>query len=205
MIVWPLGQGTPTTTAIERVTAPAVEPITPAEAKAHLRVVGDHDDDLIGSLVNAAVDLLDGEGRLGRAMITQSWAQWFAQSPGRVRLTMGPFQSLTSVEYYDASGTLQSASAGDFEIRKDRDFVTIGPKDGATWPAGQTRADAIKVTYVAGFGDAGDDVPVGIRQALLLVIGHWYENREGVTDLNMRELPMAVEALIDRHRVGWYG
>ena len=205
MIVWPLGQGTPTTTAIERVTAPAVEPITLAEAKAHLRPAGDHDDDYISGLISDAVDMIDGEGVLGRAMITQSWAQWFAQSLGRVRLTMGPFQSLTSVEYYDASGTLQSASASDFEIRKDRDFVTIGPKGGATWPAGQTRADAIKVTYVAGFGDAASDVPPSLRRAILLLIGHWYENREAATEFNLKELPMGVEALIDRHRVGWYG
>ena len=204
-IVWPLGQGQPSVAALERVAAPDAEPVTLAEAKAQARITFDDDDAFVSSLVSAAVDLFDGDGQLGRAIITQTWAQWGPQTQGRVRLLMGPFQSLEAVEYYDADGALQAADVSDFEARKAGDFVTVEPKSGAAWPRTQARQDAIKITYKAGFGDAPSDVPEGILHAILLLVAYWYDNRAAASELNMREAPMAVDALIGRHRVGWYG
>lgn len=204
-ILWPLGQGTPSVAALERTVAPAVQPITLSEVKAQCRVSDTDSDTLLTSLIAAAVDLVDGDGALGRAMITQTWAQWVPLSPARVRLRMGPFQELTGVHYYDADGVLQEATLSDYEIRKAGDFVTVEPKSGFAWPSTQSRGDAIRLTYVAGFGDAASDVPQGIRHALLMLVAHWYENREASTDLNLRDAPMAVDALLNRHRVAWYG
>ena len=204
-IVWPLGQGQPSVAALERVAAPEVEPVTFVEAKSQAKIEHNVDDALVASLVSAAVDLFDADGQLGRAIITQTWAQWGPQTPSRVRLLMGPFQSLEAVQYYDADGVLQAADVADFETRKAGDFVTVEPKPGAAWPRTQARQDAIKITYKAGFGDAAADVPEGIRHAILLLVAYWYENRMAATSLNLRDAPMAVEALIGRHRVGWYG
>lgn len=189
----------------KRITPPAIEPVTLAEAKAHLRVDHDDEDTLIEGIIAAASAHFDGQGVLGRAMITQSWATWVRNSPGVVTLPVGPFQTLTSVEYYDADNSLQTDAVGNYEVRLSGDFVTVQPKAGFAWPGAYSRPDAIKITYVAGFGDAGTDVPASIRQAMLLTIGHWYENREAVTDGTPKELPMAVNALIGVERVGWYG
>ena len=193
------------TTAIERTTAPATALITTAEAKAHLRVDGTDEDTLIDGLVAAVTAHLDGLGVLGRAMVTQSWAQWECQAPGWVRLLVGPFQSLTSVEYYDTDNALQTATLSDFETRLDGDFVIVKPKENYSWPNAYTRADAIKITYVAGFGDAASDVPASIRHAALMLLAHWYENREAVSEGKPVPVPMAVDALLGVERVGWYG
>ena len=187
------------------VTAPAVEPISLSEAKEHLRVDGSDEDTLISGLISAAVSHVDADGVLGRAMISQTWAYWTRSSPGVVTLPMSPFQSLTSVEYYDADNALQSATASDFETRLAGDRVTLRPKSGKVWPPAYTREDAIKITYVAGFGAAATDVPQSIRQALLLLIGHWYESRTAVSEISMKEVPLAVGSLIGCERVGWYG
>jgi len=187
------------------VTPPVASPVSLDEAKAHMRVDGTDSDLTVQRLVSAATDYVDGDGVLGRAMITQTWAQWVPQSPGRVRLVMGPFQSLTSVEYYDADGALQSAVANDFRAEQSRDIVEIVPKENATWPGTQTRPDAIKITYVAGYGDAATDVPEAIRHAILLLAAHWYERREAAGEVSLTDTPMAFDALIGRHRVGWYG
>lgn len=189
----------------KRTTPPSTTPISLIEAKAHVRVDSDDDDTVLTAFIGAAVAHLDGQGVLGRAMVTQSWSQWVSQTPGWVRLTVGPFQSLTSVEYYDTENALQTASLTDFEIRLDGDFVLIKPKADHVWPPAYIRQDAIKITYVAGFGDAATDVPQSIRQAILLMVGHWYENREAVAEGNFKELPLAVDALIGAERVGWYG
>lgn len=185
--------------------APAVTPISVAEAKAHLRIDHAEDDALISSLIDAAVSYIDATGVLGRGMVTQDWAQWVSQAPGWVRLRLGPFQSLVSVEYYDTDGALQTATLADYETRLDGDFVICKPKTGNTWPAAQTRGDAIKITYRIGYGDAATDVPQNIRHALLMTVAHLYEQRLLYVDVQLREVPLAVEALIGVERVGWYG
>lgn len=188
-----------------RVSAPASLPVSLAEAKEQLRVDTSADDDFIQRLVEAATEQLDGDGELGRAMISQSWAEWSGPSPEAVKLTMGPFQSLTSVEYYDADGTLQTATLSDFETRKDGDFFTCRPKTGFSWPATQDRDDAIKITYVAGFGATSADVPQPLRHAVLMLVTHFEQNRSAIADRAMFEMPMAVERLVGRYRVDWYG
>lgn len=189
----------------ERVSAPASLPVSLAEAKEQLRVDTSADDDFIQRLVEAATEQLDGDGELGRAMINQSWAEWSGPSPEAVKLTMGPFQSLTSVEYYDTDGALQTATLSNFETRKDGDFVTCRPKTGFAWPATQDRDDAIKITYVAGFGATSADVPQPLRHAVLMLVTHFEQNRSAIADRAMFEMPMAVERLVGRYRVDWYG
>lgn len=193
------------TTAIRRVTAPSVSPVSLTEAKAHLRVDSDHEDMLIQRYIDAAVSHIDGEGTLGRAMITQDWAQWETQAPGWPRLQMGPFQSLVSIEYYDADSTLQTATLADFETRLDGDFVVCKPKEDRAWPNAETRRDAIKITYRAGYGDAATDVPEGLRHAIFLLLSHWYENRVAVDERKLMPIPYGVDALINNERVAWYG
>lgn len=189
-----------------RIVAPATLPITLADVRAHLRADPNDtsEDDYINSLMAAAVAFVDGDGMLGRAMITQTWAEYVSQSPGWVRLGMGPFIALVSVQYYDDAGALQTATLGDFETRLQDDFVICKPKENREWPTADVRADAIKITYTAGFGAAAD-VPAGIKHALMLIVAHWYQNREAATEAGMHNLPMAVDALIGNERVRWFG
>ena len=59
---------------LKRITAPAIEPITLAVAKAHLRITHTSEDTLIPLYISASVSKLDGKnGLLGRAMVNQSW------------------------------------------------------------------------------------------------------------------------------------
>lgn len=195
----------PSFTAIERVSAPVASLVSTADAKAHMRVDASDDDTLIGGLVLAAVSMIDGDGLLGRALITQDWAQWVPQSPGWVRLHIGPFQSLVSVQYYDADGVLQTATLEDFEARKDGDTVICKPKAARAWPTTEARADAIKITYRAGFGDAPTDVPDELILAAKMLAAHLYENREATISDRLASVPFGFDDLIGRHRVGWYG
>ena len=189
---------------LRRVTAPASMPITLDEVKAQLRVTHTAEDTALNAMIAAAVDYVDGEGLLGRAMVTQTWAQYVSQSPGWVRLQMGPFIALTSVQYYDDAGTLQTATVGDFETRLQDDFVMCGPKDNREWPTADVRQDAIKITYTAGFGAAAD-VPASLKHALLLLVSHWYQNREASGETAIKEIPLGFDMLLNAHRVSWYG
>lgn len=76
----------------------------------------------------------------------------------------------------------------------------MSPKPDQVWPGSYHREDAVSVTYVAGYGNA-DAVPAPIKAAILLIVGHLYENREASTvGVSAELLPMAVDALLAPYR-----
>lgn len=176
-----------------RTIAPASEPVTLDEAKLHCRVDHDDDDDLIEGLIAAATGYLDGwTGILGRALITQTWRQDFHCFADRMRLSLLPVASITSVTYYDASNEQQTLDDGVYGLFTDGAGPYVGLKPDQTWPGVYGRRDAVSVTYVAGAAEA----PAAIKAAMLLMIGHWYANREAASDAPRTALPMAVDALL---------
>lgn len=46
------------------------------------------------------------------------------------------------------------------------------------------------------------DYPLTLKHAGLLIIGHWYANREAVSDAPATEVPLAFRMLIDINRDG---
>lgn len=192
--------------ALELVTAPAVTPITLAEVKEQLRIETTDDDALITRLIAVAVAYTDAQAALGHAMITQKWAQWVQPHPTQtVGLMMGPVQSVTAVKYYDAANTLQTDTLSNYEIVGTEFAKSVGPKAGFNWPTTYERPDAIRIEYEAGYGDATTDVPQTIRHALMLLVGHWYDNREQSGMDELSDIPFGFDALIAMHRRSWYG
>ena len=190
---------------IERVSAPAAEPITAAEAKAQMRIEHTDDDTLIDRLVDTAIHFVDVTGSLGKAMISQTWGEWFAPNPGTIELSLGPVQSVSAIKYYDADNALQTATLSDFYVLGTKEKTTIRPKSGKQWPTTFVRDDAIKVEYVIGYGDAASDGPETGRHALRMLVAHLYENRELSIERGLSEVPFGFEAMIERERSSWYG
>jgi uncharacterized phiE125 gp8 family phage protein len=181
---------------VTRTVDPTAELVTLAEAKAHLRVDFDDDDGLISGLVAAAAGYLDGpDGILGRALLPQTLALTLADAPpGDTWLPCGPVTSVTSVTYYDLDNAPQTFSDSDYSLIEGIDTVTLEPL--ATWPSTFARLDAFTITY-----EAGDStVPAAIRQAALLLVGLWYEQREAATDKSFAALPMGVRMLLLPYR-----
>lgn len=187
------------------VTPPAVEPITLEEAKAHLRVTGSTDDAVITALISAARAYVDGPtGYLQRAVVQQSW-RWTL--PALCRYQHIPLPSLidvVSVRYLDSDATEQTIDPDSYIILTDREpgvviFDSI--------PVAACRPDAFRITFTAGYSstdspaDYAAAVPPPIKHAMLLLVGHWFENREGTFGGSMTELPMGVNALLAPYRL----
>lgn len=150
------------------VTGPTVDPVTLEEAKAHLRI-GDDEDQLIETLIGAAVRKLDGlSGTLGRAVMTQTWSQEFSGFAGDLVLPLGPVQSITSVVH--SGGTFT-----DYRLLKDDRGWFLRVAEGFSWP---TDEGPVTVTFVA--GDAEPDKL--IHQLVLLLVGSLYAFRESLGD-----------------------
>lgn len=183
-------------------TAPAVLPISLVEAKAHLRIDDEDSDAIVAALLEAARQHLDGrDGLLGRALITQTWDLKLDCFPAKIRLPLPPFQSVTSITYTDAAGDEQTLDAAEYQVVGVGGQGHIVPAYNHTWPATRYVPESVTVRFVAGYGDDPSDVPEPVRHAILLLVGHLFENREAVSVTQMHELPMAVESLITPYRV----
>lgn len=192
--------------ALELITPPAVSPVTLGEAKAQMRVEHSDDDEIIQRFISVATAYVDANGALGKAMITQTWAQWLSPNPNVVEIMVGPVQSVSSISYYDVDGVLQLADIADFDVFGTPLKKTIRPKSGKSWPVTQQRDDAIRIEFVVGYGDSPSDLPATVRHALMLLVSNWYENRESeLIGLASKTLPFGFDQLIGIERGYWYG
>ena len=193
--------------ALKLITAPAAEPVSASEAKAHLRVDTTADDTYIGTLITVARQNV--ESHLRRALISQTWEVVLDAFPaGVIRLPKPPLASVTSIKYTDDDGVEATYSSDNYVVDSDTEPGRVVLKSGQTWPAVTlAAANGVRVRYVAGYGAAGSNVPQAIRQAILLVIGSLYENREDVLvaqGASIGVLPFGVVALLAPYRIyGW--
>lgn len=192
--------------ALELIEAPATTPITLGEVRSQLRVESFDDDTLLGRLINTAVAYTDVTGSLGHAMISQKWAQWFGPNLSQsVRLQLGPVTQVHAVKYYDENGDLQTDTLNNYEVTGTSFNTLVGPKEGFSWPTTAQRSDAIRIEYTIGYGETPSTVPETIRHALMLLVGHWYDNREQSVMDELSNIPFGYEQLIAMHRRCWYG
>lgn len=155
---------------------PAEEPVSLAEARAFLRIDDTAEDGLITTLIGAA--RMHVEGVTGRALLAQSWRVVLDGWPHdrMVKLPVTPFMAVTGITAFDAGGTGHDVPLAQFVSEPDRLLL---PAMVAGMPVLRER-QGIEVDYVAGFGTGPEDVPVDIRQALLLLVGYWFEHRDAV-------------------------
>jgi len=190
---------------LKLVTAPVAEPITTAEAKTHLRIDGSDEDTLIDTYIMAARQLCEMEAR--RAFVTQTFDLFLEQWPAsdEIMLPRPPLQSVTSITYTDSNGNAQTMPSADYLVDTASEPGRVVLSYGGTWPSATLRpGPAITVRFVAGYGLAAA-VPAMYKQAIKLLVGHWYENREQVVlapGLGAAQLPMGVKALLMVDR-GW--
>ena len=107
------------------------------------------------------------------------------------------------VKYYDTDDIATFMDAGDYLFDSKSEPGRLALNYGETWPSTTLRpANGVCVSFIAGYG-AASTVPRAIKQAMLLIIGHLYENREAiaVSGAIPKELPLAVDALLMPYRI----
>jgi len=187
---------------LTRTIAPAEEPVTLGEVKLHCRVDHDDEDSLLELLIGAAVDYLDGpSGILGRAIIEQEWLLEIDELPSRLALPIEPVQSVV-VKYVDNLDVENTVSDSNIIIINSQSAKTVLELvDGYSISNLSASRYPVRITITAGFG-AADDTPSSLKAAILMMVGHWYENREAVVvGMSAVDLPMAVNALLAKCRV----
>ena len=180
------------------VTAPATEPLTLNEVKLFLRVDDTTEDDLITSLITAARGLV--EGHTWMPLISQIWAMQFDKDELNLlvwNINKAPLISVSSITYYDSDNNIQTLAASSYEVDIYGSPARFRIK---TMPSVYDRMNALQLNFVCGYANAAA-VPQPIKQALYMIIGHLYENRQDViTGTQVNEIPMASEYLLQPYR-----
>lgn len=176
------------------VTGPATEPITLAEARKQCELGNStaHDDQLT-LLIQAARE--QWEHDTDAACITQTWSIVVgAFCDDIIHLPKRPLQSVTHVKYYDETETLQTLSTSIYDVDLADRAVRLGYMQ--NWPLTIDNWNAATVTYVVGYTSAST-VPAIHKQAMRLLIGHYFENRDMLMSDAMQSLK-AYENLVAR-------
>jgi uncharacterized phiE125 gp8 family phage protein len=183
------------------VTGPTVEPVSLAEAKAHLRVTTADDDAQITLLIIAARRY--AENHLRGAICTQThdftidygWPLVCRDGYYRqqIDLPLHPVQSVSSITYVDENGATQTLSSALYTLHKDRPVPFIAKNYDATWPSVRLVPAAVTVRFVAGYDPAV--VPDEIRTAILMHVQSLYDCDEKVACETCRD------SLLDPYRV----
>lgn len=186
------------------ITPPLDTPVSVADAKAQIRLTVPEveDDDFVEQLIEAATAVYDGpDGTLGRCLMPQTlelglsgfyWDTWVCRG---LRLPCGPVSAITSIKYTDASGVEQTFDTANYSLTGDSILAAYG----ITFPQTRYGLAAVRIRYVAGYEDA-ERVPAPIRHAIKLLVGHFYANRETVSDKQTFEVPITCDRLVAPYR-----
>lgn len=190
-------------------TPPASEPVSAEDAARQLRVDEESSAEYgaIEAKIKAARE--DAEAYTGRAFVTQTWEAVLDAFPtdGVIPLAKGDLQSVTSVKYLDAAGVEQTLSSALYQVDSTiRDGETGGRvvlAPNASWPATSDKVNAVRVRFVAGYGDPAA-VPEKVKQAILLMVGDLYAHRESeITGTIVSRFTLTAERLLNSVKLGW--
>jgi len=179
--------------SLQLVTPPVAEPVTLAQAKQQCRV--DFTLDFF--------PLSWGEETLNPA--ARSDYPFFFWDRLTIDIPRASLVSVTSITYVDGTGTTQTLDPSAYNVDTTSTPGRIAPSWGNIWPETPNFIPgSVKITFVAGsFGDGVEvnNCPQTVVMAILLLVSHWYEHREEVSELSLKNIPLGVNALLDTERI----
>lgn len=187
--------------ACVRTAETALELITLAQAKEHLRIIGTAEDDIIGRMLAAAIE--DAQRCCGLQFCDAQYTLYlddFPCDPGEIRFPVWPVLSVTSVSYRNSSNEAATVSSGDYQVGART--ARMVPVD--TWPDTYGSLENVVIVFRAGWSTAAA-VPRDIVAAVLLILGDRYENRgDGGSEAGRTQgalaIPLAARRILDGHR-----
>jgi uncharacterized phiE125 gp8 family phage protein len=173
--------------------------LTLAQAKNHLRIdAGFVDDDsYINILITVAREYCEDFTHRSIGVSTfELVLDMFPQNRNYIEMIMSPLISVESVSYTNAGAIGNTMDPVNYIVDKDRLPGAIFLPYYGIWPVlVPYPGAAVRIAFTAGHTLA--NLPARFLQAMLLLIGHWYDHREEVsTERNIESLPVGVDSLL---------
>ena len=188
-------------------TAPP-EPLDLDEVKANLRVTDDSEDALITALIIAARGYV--EDYTGLVLTPRTVTETVPQLGRWIDLDSWPVSDVTAIRY-PLNGVLTDMAAGSWMMSLKRRPVRLLPT-AIGWGVGCYASGSIQwalsplpveIDVAAGYATPAD-VPQTVKQAMHLLVSHWFENRTAA-EVGLRaaaiEVPFGVAMLLQNKRL----
>ena len=183
------------------LSGPAIEPVSLADAKAHLRVDQTYDDSLIASLI--AVARAQVEQETSHAMVHQTWRvavhRW--QTGRRIVLPRTPAVQLIEIRSIASDGQSELVPIADFQLNAHDAPATVEPIHQRAFHFTSGVVQHVEIDYLAGFGSDVSSVPQALKQAILMLVGHLYETREAASTSQQAIAPKGYDDLLRPYKM----
>jgi uncharacterized phiE125 gp8 family phage protein len=194
--------------ALEISTAATGYPLTLDAALRHLRVEHGEEDQYITDLIAVATEQVEMFTR--RALMKQTWTlkldKWWSTDNDVLELPKPPLLSVTSIGYTDGDAASQTWASSNYDVYTAATgscFGGVALGYGDSFPDLYSHEQVVTITFVCGYSSSAslptqrDAVPARAKQAIRLLLGHYYENRElAVTGTIITEIPQGVKDLM---------
>jgi uncharacterized phiE125 gp8 family phage protein len=174
-------------TRLKRLSTPQQPVVSLAEARDHLRVAHTHDDAYITRLIDTATAVIEGPNGAGIPLSPSRWVLTLDHLPRNFDIDLCPVQSVDRITR-DGEVLAPATYTTDLDSTPARVVSNHAPRP--------SRLGSVKVEFSAGY----ETVPADLRHAILMLISHFYENREAVSAIDLKDVPFAVGAIISRYR-----
>lgn len=193
--------------SLTTLTPPALEPVTLAEAKQHLRVDISTDDAYIASLITAAREWC--EGYCDQTFVHTRYRMTLDSFPTEIELPRPPMATSGTVTAVIVTYTLENQStavlaANQYRVDREATPGVIRTLYNGSWPSHLLDYNAVTVSWWGGAGPTGASVSQRFKSAVLWLVGMWYERRMAADAVTMSEIPFGVKALLDNAKWGSY-
>ena len=194
-----------------RISQPVAEPVTLAEARAHLRVRSDAEDAMITAKITAARRQIERKTR--RALVDQTWELRIGCFESSIEIPLPPCIEVLAIEYLDADGALQTLATDQYVVIEGGEWnATVQAAASVSWPdVASDRPDAVRIRFRAGWSydedespsDPLENLPAELREAVLFLLADLYENRQsiGIGEGSVVAMPWIVRGLIEPYVV----
>jgi len=176
--------------------SPLAEPIDLSYAKSFLRVDGNEEDALIQELIKASRHQV--ENILGRTLVRRSFIYRGDVPKGTcLSLPRPPLLDVIRLSLISDDNTSADIPPDDYLTNTRREPGELRLRDGARWDDYLERPQTVEIEFDAGYGDSADDVPLPIKQAVVLLLAQSFEHRDNGEQM---PAPMMVDALLMPYR-----
>lgn len=192
---------------------PKSEPVSLPEASLFIRQVDEGDNRVVERLIAAARHHVEQLTR--RAFVTRTLQATFddwpscrdfykrRDEPELILPNATPLKQIVKVEYLDLDRVTQTLATTVYQAVTNKEPGRLRRRKEQVWPDTSDEPDAITVTYQVGYG-TDDDVPDDAKTAILMLVAHWYENREAVdvsTGGTVTTVPHGFSAIVNNLHV----
>lgn len=186
-----------------RLTFPSAENslIKLEDVKKHLRILHDTEDALIqGYLDTAVFHYEDFTGRIVNVSTFKCTLDRFPKVGKTIELMRYPVKEIKEIKYADAAGEDKTFALASCRI-DDSEPLRLAPALNKSWPVTAPVLGAVTITFDCGYEDATKLRP-SARQAILMMAGHFYNNRESVVVGRVtNEVPQSARVLMEMDKI----